>query len=151
MVEKTPGRDELVQFDQKESEGRSYSYVTGELEEGQVWEAQAGLCGQSREYCPESFGTWMFSILRQAKSQQTWTKAVLLWAGAWASDFQNFMPSNLLGCPASMAAQPDHLPVWSSAQLTGWLGPTGMGAGLAGYLKEKSPWIDPGFPHYWKR
>lgn len=41
-------------------------------------------------------------------TQQTWTKVVLLWSGAWASDFQNFMPSNLLGCPASVAAQLDH-------------------------------------------
>lgn len=36
------------------------------------------------------------------------TKVVLLCAGSWATDFQNFMTSSCLGSPASMAAQPDH-------------------------------------------
>lgn len=131
------------------------SYLTGQLQGGQVWQAQAGLCRQSGEYCPERFYTWMISILRQAKPQQTWTKVVLLWAGAWTTDFQNFMLSNLLGSPASMAAQSDHsssvMLCPCCAQLTGWLGPMGMGAGLVGHLKEKPPWIDPVFPYYWKR
>lgn len=77
MVKKNPGGDDLVQFDQKESEGQSNRGQ--QLPHWVVTRGTGlGLCRQSGEYCSERFCTWMFSVLRQAKPQQIWTKLVLL-------------------------------------------------------------------------
>lgn len=154
MVKKNPGGDELVQFDQRESKGQSnrgQQLPDWVVTRGTGMGKRLDCVGRVESTAQEDFVFGCF----QCSDRQNHSRPGLrfccfeqeLGLQTSRTSCHQISWEPLLQWPHSQTI----LPVGSSAHLTGLLGPTGIAAELVGHLKEKPPWIDPAFPHYWKR